>query len=79
MQRTTIDIRTTVGRNIKKYRRNLRLSQEVLAEQCGIYRTYLSRIEGGDANPTLLVLYALATTMHLDICDLFSDFERVPE
>ncbi|MFY8044694.1 MAG: helix-turn-helix domain-containing protein, partial [Rhodoferax sp.] len=32
------------------------LTQEVLAERCGIFRTYLSRIESGVANPTLVVL-----------------------
>lgn len=54
------------------------MSQEVLAQRCGIYRTYLSRIEAGTANPTLKVLFGLATALNVDICDLFSNFERTP-
>jgi transcriptional regulator with XRE-family HTH domain len=78
MQQKYTDSRVIVGRNIKKFRRSSRLSQESLATRCGIYRTYLSRIEAGTANPTLLVLFALASSLNVDICDLFSDFERVP-
>lgn len=78
MQQKTIEGRVNVGRNIKKFRRSSRLSQEDLAKRCGIYRTYLSRIEAGTANPTLTVLFALATSLNVDICDLFTEFERVP-
>jgi transcriptional regulator with XRE-family HTH domain len=78
MQSPTLDLSKTVGRNVKKFRRGSRISQEVLAKRCGIYRTYLSRIEAGAANPTLVVLLALATSLNIDICDLFSDFERSP-
>ena len=78
MQGMNFDVRKIVGRNVKKFRRSSRLSQEVLAGRCGIYRTYLSRIEAGSANPTLLVLHALAVALGVDVCDLFLDFEREP-
>jgi transcriptional regulator with XRE-family HTH domain len=41
-------------------------SQEVLAQQCGIYRSYLSRIESGHANPTLTVIVALARSLGIE-------------
>lgn len=33
------------GRNLKKYRTSMRLSQEAFAEKCGLHRTYISAIE----------------------------------
>jgi transcriptional regulator with XRE-family HTH domain len=41
------------------------MTQEDLAEKCGIYRTYLSRIESGNANLTLVVLVALANSLQV--------------
>lgn len=54
-----------VGKNVKNLRLHAALSQEELAERCGIFRTYLSRIESGLANPTLVVVVALANTLEV--------------
>jgi ribosome-binding protein aMBF1 (putative translation factor) len=54
-----------VGKNVKSRRLQAALSQEELAERCGIFRTYLSRIESGLANPTLVVLVALAYSLEM--------------
>lgn len=51
---------------------NAELSQEVLSERCGIFRTYLSRIESGAANPTLLVLVALADSLGVPPSELLT-------
>jgi transcriptional regulator with XRE-family HTH domain len=51
------------GINVRWLRQSRKFSQEVLAQQCGIYRSYLSRIESGDANPTLMVIVALAHSL----------------
>jgi transcriptional regulator with XRE-family HTH domain len=45
-------------------------TQDEVAERCGIYRTYLSRIEHGTANPSIRVLVALATTLNVKLTDL---------
>jgi len=58
-----INYKIIVGKRIKELRLGLALSQEVLSERCGIFRTYLSRIESGSANPTLIVLVALAHSL----------------
>ena len=76
-----IDFKLVVCRRIKKLRAKANISQEVLAERCGIYRTYLSRIESGSANPTLVVLVALASTLgikpgELLVVDPTTDAER---
>lgn len=65
------DIKKIVGHNIKRLRLKAGLTQDVLSERCGIFRTYLSRVEVGSANPTLLVLMALATTLHVEPAELF--------
>ena len=51
------------------------LTQDDLAERCGLFRTYLSRIETGRANPTLTMIDALASSLGVPIVALFG----VPE
>lgn len=62
-----------LGLRIRKARHTAKRTQEEVSEACGIYRTYLSRIEGGTANPTINVLYALAETLKVDISVLFNE------
>ncbi len=64
------NIRRIFGANVKGIRVRTHASQDELADRCGIYRTYLSRIENGTANPSLLVIAALAESLNVDICDL---------
>ena len=66
------DVLTVVGKNVRKLRNEASLTQDAVSERCGIYRTYLSRIEGGTANPTVTVLDALANTLQVKIQDLFT-------
>ncbi len=65
------DIHAVIGRQVRRFRKEAGLSQDVVAEHCGIFRTYLSRIESGTANPTVTVLAALAKTLGVTIGDLF--------
>ena len=55
-----MDIRRRVGLNLKKHRRAAGLSQEGLADECGLHRTYVSGVERGIRNPTVVVLERLA-------------------
>jgi len=50
----------SLGENIKKYRIALDLSQEGLADKCGFDRTYISMLERGKRNPSLINLIRLA-------------------
>ena len=43
-------------------------------ERCGFYQTYLSRLERGQANPTLNAMEVIANALGLTIYDLW---ERV--
>jgi transcriptional regulator with XRE-family HTH domain len=79
MENTGIDFKKIVGKQVRKLRLKAGLTQDVLSERCGIYRTYLSRIEAGSANPTLLVMIALASTLGVHVCELFHDFDEATQ
>ena len=55
-----MDVRQRVGRNLKKYRKEAGFSQERLALECGLHRTYVSGVERGVRNPTVVVLEQIA-------------------
>ncbi len=60
----------TLGVNIRRLRRNLQLSQEDLAERCGLHRTYLSDLERGSRNLSFLSLLAMARGLGLTVSEL---------
>jgi transcriptional regulator with XRE-family HTH domain len=72
MSNDFFDFKKILGRNVSVLRHQANLTQDTLAERCGLYRTYLSRIEHGTANPTLLMLVALAVGLEVDIRELFA-------
>ena len=55
--------------------RSLRLqagwSQVEFGEKCGFYQTYLSRIENGNANPSLNAMEVIANALGLTVFELF--------
>ncbi len=61
-----LNYKTHVGSKVRSLRVKAALSQEVLSERCGIFRTYLSRIESGSANPSLVVLVSLAHALQVE-------------
>jgi len=60
-----------VARNIRRLRVGRGLSQETLAVDAGIDRTYVSRLERGLENPSVAVLEKLAIALKASIPDLF--------
>ena len=59
--------------NIRAYRRNKHLSQEELADLCGLHRTYIGSVERGERNVTLSTLEVIANTLEISIADLLSE------
>lgn len=55
-----------VGERIRLRRLQLQFSQEQLGEQCGVHRTYITEIENGLRNISLLTLYKLARSMEVE-------------
>ena len=60
-----MDVRQRVGINLRKFRRERGFSQEKLAFECGLHRTYISGVERGVRNPTVLVLEAIAEALEI--------------
>ena len=65
-----MDIRRVVGRNLKRQRQARGLSQEALAFECGVHRTYVSGVERGIRNPTVTVLKRIADALKVSPVEL---------
>lgn len=77
-----MDIRKQIGRNVRRFRLARRMSQEALALESDIDRTYMSGIERGVANPSAVLLSRLAKVLKLTVGDLVaavSDKEPAPK
>jgi len=58
-----MDIRRQLGLNVQKMRREKGWSQEDLAFESGLHRTYVSGVERGIRNPTILIVAKLAAAL----------------
>lgn len=65
-----MDIRKQVGRNLRRLRLKCGLSQEGLAFEANIARNYMSGLERGVRNPTVLILDRLARVLKVSISDI---------
>lgn len=66
------DIRHRFGSAVKARREQLDLTQEALAEKSYIHRTYLSDIERGTRNPSLINIERLAAALNISLPELFT-------
>lgn len=67
-----MDMRKLVGRNAARIRHERGLTQEQLAERSGLSQQYISGLELGKRNPTLVPLYELAVAMDVSPMELIS-------
>jgi len=70
-----MDLRKLVGRNVKRIRQEKGLTQEQLAELSGFSQQYLSGLEQGRRNPTIVSLYELATALGVSHMELVRSTE----
>lgn len=63
------------GKALKKKRLLAGLSQEELADQCDLDRTYISSIERGKRNLSLRNIYRLASALDIEVSDFFKEEE----
>ncbi len=71
-----MDVRKRVGVNLKRLRQDSGLSQEGLAFESGLRRTYISGVERGVRNPTVLVLEKIAATLKVPSAKLLEETPR---
>ncbi|GJD91397.1 XRE family transcriptional regulator [Methylobacterium hispanicum] len=67
-----MDGRARVAWHLRRLRVARGFSQEALAVDAGVDRTYVSGIERGSFNPTVEVLERLATALGCDVAELFA-------
>ena len=65
-------LRKVLGSNVRRLRRARALSQEALAFEAEIDRTYVSQIERAVINPSLLVLHKVARALGTDVLTLLA-------
>jgi transcriptional regulator with XRE-family HTH domain len=65
--------RALVAWNLRKIRVSLGVSQERLAFDSGVDRSYVGGLERGEENPTVDVLERLATTLSVPIAALLAE------
>lgn len=67
------ELQRIVGRNLRRRREELGLSQDKFAEYLGYHRTYASSLERGERNVSLRSLETLASLLGLDPRDLLRE------
>jgi len=71
-----MDGRTLVGWNLRRIRVKRGLSQERLAFDAGVDRSYVGGLERKEENPTVDVLDRLAKTLDVPLSELFKQPRR---
>ena len=74
-----MDVRRRLGLNLKKLREEQGFSQESFADHCGLHRTYISGIERGVRNPTVLILDKIAKGLKVPAGQLLDDIKLTPK
>ncbi len=67
--------RVEYGRNVERVRQEKGLTQEQLAELSGFSQQYISGLEQGRRNPTIVSLYELATALGVSHMELVRSAE----
>lgn len=62
-----MDVRLLVGRNVRKLRLAKGLTQEQFSERSGFSQQYLSDLERGQRNPTIVTIFELAQSLGVDL------------
>ncbi len=70
-----MDIKAVVAANVRLYREQQKLSQEELAFRSDLHRTYVSGVERGIRNPTVVVLAKLAKALGVQPSKLLETVE----
>lgn len=64
------------GLLVRRRRQAVGISQEALADQAGLHRTYISLLERGLRMPSILVVKQLAGALETTMASLMGELER---
>lgn len=65
------------GLCVRALRQEQGWTQVEFSERCGFYQTYLSRIENGQANPTLNAMEVIANAFGMTIFELLARVQMI--
>ncbi|MDR6873552.1 transcriptional regulator with XRE-family HTH domain [Bosea sp. BE125] len=68
-----MDVKRIVGQNVRRYRLQANLTQEDLAVKMGVDRAYVSGLETGRRNPTVVTLWHAALALNVKPAMLVAD------
>ncbi len=68
---TATPIRRTFANNVKQLRKEANLSQEKLADLCGLHRTYIGSIERYEQNVSIDNIAKIAKALKVPVKELF--------
>ena len=71
----TVDLNSRLARNLRRLRLASGLSQEALADRCGLHRTYIGAVERAERNVTLETLERIAAALDVDPLRLLQEPE----
>ena len=64
-----------IGQRIRNYRLQKKLSQEELAERCGLHPTYIGQVERGEKNATIESVSKISAGLEVSLSTLFENVE----
>lgn len=67
-----MDIKLSVGKRVKELRNKLKISQEGLADLAGLDRTYITSVECGKRNISIVNIEKLANALQVSLKEFFS-------
>ena len=66
----------TFGLVLRQLRESKKLSQEELADQCSIHRTYVSQLERGLKSPTLRLIWQICESLNVSPMSMITNVEK---
>lgn len=67
-----MDIKILVGKRVKELRNKLEVSQEELADLAGLDRTYITSVESGRRNISIVNIEKLANALKVTLKEFFN-------
>ena len=65
-----------IGKRIRNYRIGQKMSQEELAEKCGLHPTYIGQVERGEKNATIESIYKITAGLSVSMSTLFEKIDH---
>lgn len=72
-------ITAELGRRIRRYRKEARMTQEVLSKQCNLHPTYIGQIERGEKNPSVDSVYKICKALGVSMSKLFEKLDDIDD